>query len=230
MDFESAWLAKFARSLDEVAGTRIRVEVMQGSDGLSSDSNRQDIVDWTRRAVERLETLVDEQDRKAIMTRCACQYPRSQLRGIRNEYQATKDIKAAHQLLQAQFESFLRETLHLNDELVEDIIGMEWGAAGRLEGRTIIATKIPKSGFLLEYMRETDPERKRQLYCHCPRIRDVLKTSETISSTYCYCGAGFYKGIWEEIVQSRVEVEVLESVLGGSEVCRIAIHVPLATS
>jgi predicted hydrocarbon binding protein len=43
---------------------------------------------------------------------------------------------------------------------------------------------------------------------------------------YCYCGAGFYKGIWEEILGEPVEVEVLESVLQGGDVCRIAIHLP----
>jgi predicted hydrocarbon binding protein len=44
-------------------------------------------------------------------------------------------------------------------------------------------------------------------------VRDALKIKETISPTYCYCGAGFYKGIWEEILQKPVEVKLLESVL-----------------
>ena len=72
----------------------------------------------------------------------------------------------------------------------------------------------------------TDPEKKRQVYCHCPRVRDALKTGVTISPAYCYCGAGFYKGIWEEILQAPVEVEVLKSVLKGDQVCTIAIHLP----
>jgi predicted hydrocarbon binding protein len=57
-------------------------------------------------------------------------------------------------------------------------------------------------------------------------VREVLKTSDTISPTYCYCGAGFYKGIWEEILQQPVEVEVLKSILNGDDVCTIAIHLP----
>jgi predicted hydrocarbon binding protein len=101
-----------------------------------------------------------------------------------------------------------------------------WGLAGVRAGDNIVATKIPKSGFLVEYMNETDPERKRQYYCHCPRIRDLLKSGDSLSPTYCYCGAGYYKGIWEEILQQPVEVEVLESVLQGDEVCRIAVHLP----
>ena len=43
---------------------------------------------------------------------------------------------------------------------------------------------------------------------------------------FCYCGAGFYKGIWEEIIQEEVKVEVLESVLKGDDVCKIAIYLP----
>jgi len=73
-------------------------------------------------------------------------------------------------------------------------------------------------------MNEPDPEKKRALYCHCPRIRDVLKTSQTIPPIYCYCGAGFYKGMWEEILQEPVEVELLESVLKGDDVCKVAVH------
>lgn len=129
-------------------------------------------------------------------------------------------------MLQEQFESFLRNTLGLDDALVAEIVRRGWGAAGVKQGHTIVATKIPKSGYLVQYMQETDPEKKRQYYCHCPRIRDVLKTSSTLSPTYCYCGAGFYKGIWEEILQQPVEVEVLETILKGDDVCKIAIYLP----
>jgi predicted hydrocarbon binding protein len=226
-DFERAWLAKFSGCLDEIAGEEIRKEVMKGSEELSSRSSRQDVTVWSKRAMERLEALVDKERRKTIMTGCACQYPKSDLQAMRKAYEATRDIELAHQMLQQQFESFLKNTLELSEELVAEIVSRGWGAAGVKKGNTIIATKIPKSGYLVEYMRETDPEKKRQYYCHCPRIRDVLKTSETISATYCYCGAGFYKGIWEEILQEPVEVEVLESVLKGDKVCKIAIHLPL---
>lgn len=226
-DFERAWLAKLSARLDEVAGELIRRQVMRGSEGLSSQSSRQEVIAWSRRAMERLDTLVDEQKRREIMTGCACQYPKSNLQGIREEYEATGDIDVAHRMLQEQFESFLKTTLQLSNELIEEIVSRGWGSAGVRRGNTIIATKIPKSGYLVAYVEETDPEAKRQYYCHCPRVRDVLKESERISATYCYCGAGFYKGIWEEILQRPVEVELLESVLKGDEVCRVAIHLPL---
>jgi len=75
-------------------------------------------------------------------------------------------------------------------------------------------------------MKETDPVKKRQLYCHCPRVRDALRSAVDISPTYCYCGAGFYQGIWEGILQQPVRVEVLETVLQGDEVCRVAVYLP----
>ncbi len=221
--FERTWLAKFSACLDEIAGERIRKEVMRGSEGLSSRSSRQEVIDWSRGAMERLESMVDEGKSKKTMTGCACQYPKSALQEMRRRYEATRDVDLVHQMLQEQFESFLRDTLQLSDGLIEEIVEKGWGSAGVKRGNTIIATKIPKSGYLVAYMEEKDPEVRRQYYCHCPRIREVLKTSETISPVYCYCGAGFYKGIWEEILQQPVEVEVLESVLGGGEVCRVAV-------
>ena len=225
-DFERIWLVKFSSCLDEFVGEEIRNEVMRGYGELSSRSSGSEVIDWTSGAMERLDSLVDEGGRKKVMTGCACQYPKSDLQEIREKFQATKDINLAHQMLQEQFELFLRDTLELSEELIEEVVCRRWGSAGIRRGDTIIATKIPKSGNLVEYMKETDPERKRRYYCHCPRVREILNTSRTISATYCYCGAGFYKGIWEEILQKPVEVEVLESVLKGDEVCKIAIYLP----
>jgi hypothetical protein len=225
-DFERAWLSKLSCCLDEVTGQEVRRDVMAGSEGLSDRSDRQDVIDWSVRAMDRLDSLVDEEARRRIMTGCACRYPASELEAIRRRYQETGDVGAAHQMLQVRFEDFLRDGLHLDDELVEDVVARGWGAAGVRTGRKIIATKIPKSGYLVEYLSETDPKRRRQLYCHCPRVRDVLHTPDSLSPTYCYCGAGYYQGIWEGILQQPVEVELLASVLKGDDVCTVAIRLP----
>jgi len=200
---------------------------MEGSEALSAESSSQEIIAWTKRAMERLESLVtDEGARRQIMTGCACRYPKSALREVKKAYQKTRDIGLVHRMLQEQFESFLTGILGLDDELKDKIVERGWGLAGIKKEQTIIATKIPKSGNLVAYMQETDPEKKRQEYCHCPRVRDAAKVANTIPTTYCYCGAGYYKGIWEEILQQPVDVEVLKRVLEGDEVCRIAIHLP----
>jgi len=229
-DFERAWLAKFARGLGEVVGEGRCAEVMDGSEVLSSESTRAEVIRWTENALCKLDHLVDEAGRRAILAGCGCQYPASELGPVREAYQASAgDTVLAHRMLQDKFESFLVDSLGLEGDVVAQIVQRGWGLAGFLEGDTIIATKMPKSGNLVAYLRETDPRRKRQLYCHCPRIREVLECGDrqwayAAAETYCYCGAGFYQGIWEEILQTPVEVEVLESVLKGDVACRFAIH------
>ncbi|MFX1598252.1 MAG: hypothetical protein ACFFC5_04230 [Promethearchaeota archaeon] len=225
-DFEKIWLSKFSKCLGRVVGEEIRREIMEGGENLSQETSREEVINWTKRAMKKLDNLVDRKKRIDIMSSCACQYPKSDLQVIRKKYEETKDLDLVHQMLQEQFESFLKEVLRLDSKLVKEIVKRGWGSAGVKKGDTIIATKIPKSGFLVEYMNEKDPEKKRQYYCHCPRIRDILKTSQRISPTYCYCGAGFYKRIWEEILQKPVEVEVLETVLKGDNLCKIAIYLP----
>ena len=159
---------------------------MEGSQHLSDPSSREDVIQWSREAMEKLDQLLDEKASKEIMTQCACQYSKEALRPMRSAFEETGDIRVPHRMLQEQFESFLHDTLKLEANIIEDIVERGWGAAGIIKDNKIIATKIPKSGYLLEYLNEPDADKRRQLYCHCPRIRDVLKAGETISTTYCY--------------------------------------------
>ncbi|MCK5734001.1 MAG: hypothetical protein KAI38_07430, partial [Candidatus Latescibacteria bacterium] len=133
-DFERAWLSKFSACLDEVAGEQLKNEVMEGSEGLTSRSSRQEVIHWSRRAMERLDAQVKEEKRKAILTGCACQYPKSDLQAMRKAYEATGDAALAHRMLREQFEAFLKDTLALDAELVEEIVRRGWGAAGVMKG------------------------------------------------------------------------------------------------
>jgi hypothetical protein len=224
-DFEQAWRSKFARCIEAVAGEDVRSKVVHDKE-LTPTGGQQGVIEWTRQAMRRLDALVGENQQKIIMTGCACQYPKANLQAAREAHVATGDVDVPHQMLQAQFVTFLRDTLALDEQMVQESVHRGWGLAGIREGNTIIATKIPKSGHLIQYLEEPDPEKRRRVYCHCPRIRTILETSGTLSEIYCYCGAGFYKSIWEEILQDSVDVELLESVLQGDDVCRIAIHLP----
>ena len=225
-DFERVWLSKFADGLTRIAGEDACRYVMQGSASLSMQSDRRAVIAWSQQAMLRLEERADDRQRREVLTGCACQYPKEDLRDIRACYARTGDADLAHRMLQARFETFLREGLELDATMVDEVVRRGWGLAGIKEGNRITATKIPKSGNLVAYLREQDAERKQQLYCHCPRIREVLQSSETLSATYCYCGAGYYQGIWQEIVQQPVEVEVSASVLRGDPVCTIVVHLP----
>ncbi len=223
LDFEKSWLVKFAASLDRSVSATVKKEILEDGEKLSAHSDRQEIFAWTKRAMAQLDRLVDKAKRVEVMTACACQYPKPELDEIRKTYEAKKDIHLVHKMLQDKFESFLRHSLTLDDKLTADIIKRGWGLAGTIKHNKIIATKIPKSEYLVQYFKEKDPVKKRTIYCHCPRIRDSIMAQINISPTYCYCGAGFYKGFWEYILQRQVKVEVLKSVLKDDDVCQFAI-------
>lgn len=225
IDFEKTWLGKFGACIERETNAEIREKVMEGSDSLSDDTERKKIAEWSKNAMNRLEGIVEVEKCRDIMTGCSCQYPTADLQDARKRYEETGDIDQVIDMLQDRFVTFLSEGLKLKTGVIRDIIGRGWGLAGRRDGNRIIATKIPKSAHIEEYLEETDQVKKRAIYCHCPRIRDSLESGMVISPTYCYCGAGYYKGIWEEILQRPVRVELLKSVLRGDDACSVAIHI-----
>ena len=212
-EFEKQWLAKFGACIERHAGpgTRDIIFTLQETG-----------IPWTIAAMERLREHVDESTAREIMIGCACQHPKGQLLEAKHAY-AGGGLEAAHAVLQKQFEIFLREELKLGGRLINEIFSRNWGLAGVIVDGKVLVTKIPKSANLLPYLNEPDPEKRRLLYCHCPRVRDIIGTGQELDPVYCYCGAGFYKGIWEEITGQPVTVEVIKSVIKGDEVCSFLI-------
>lgn len=225
-EFDHRWRQKFEEQIEVKAGAEALGKLHRLIEADNSGCGEGEVVAWTRSAVSRLEEALDARTCRDIMTGCACHYPSHQLEPLQLLYQHTGDITQVHVALQRQFEDFLRETLQLDEDAIADIVGRGWGAAGILDGDRIIATKIPKSGYLKKYLSEADADVRRLSYCHCPRVRHAVEAGELLPMTYCYCGAGFYKHMWETILQDEVRVEVLESVLSGGEVCKILIRLP----
>lgn len=58
--------------------------------------------------------------------------------------------------------------------------------------------------------------------CYCG---SVSRTKEKIPLTYCYCGAGWYKRLFEEVLSRPVKVEVLSSIANGAEKCELKIYI-----
>jgi hypothetical protein len=167
----------------------------------------------------------DPDTAKSIFTCLACQYPKQNLTEISKTYRETGDFDNAHSMLQTQFIDTIRKHLGLSEEEIRKVENWGWGVAGRREGNRVIATKMPYDW--VGYWGDENPERRRFHYCHCPRVRDVRKKGgEPISETYCLCGGGFYKSIWEHILDKPVTVEVLQTVMQGNPVCQFAIHLP----
>jgi hypothetical protein len=227
-DFEELWQEKLARAVEKAAGPETRERVMAGGEVLSQDSPAEEKIRWTCAALSRLADSRGIKERQVILAECACRYSVEDLGDVKAAFRESGDVDQAILMLQEKFEGFLRESLGLEESLISTINSHGWGLAGILDAKQkrIIATKIPKGGYIRDYFNENDPEVKRRLYCHCPRVREGVGKEPQLQEEYCYCGAGFYKSIWEEILGEPVQVEMLESVMRGDEVCKVAIYLP----
>lgn len=213
--FERIWQERLKENFREKGNDRVR-ELLHDTDlcepGFSSG------------LLKELKAETGDKAAAEAMMAVSCEYPQAELDEIKDEYEKTKDIKLAHAMLQKKFDYFLKEVMLLDQKLIEEIQKRKWGLAGKLEGNTITVAKIPKSSFIYEYFAEKDPEKRRNLYCHCPRIRDFIG-KEDIDPVYCYCGAGFYKKIWEYITGKQTSIKMSKSVLKGDDHCQFVIDI-----
>ncbi len=226
-DFDKYWIGKLAKGIAEEVGDKIVKKVLKRSENISQKSHRDDVFKWSDSSIRKLESLTNDEETKKILLSCACHQSPEALQPYRDLYFETENIDLMIQKMQEDFEIFIKDALKLDDKYVQEIIDRRMGFAGIRDGNKIIATKIPKSAFIKEWFEETDSTKKRALFCHCPRIRDVLIDKEKIlPKSYCYCGGGYYQNIWETILQKSVDIEILETVMHGDEVCKYAIHLP----
>lgn len=130
----------------------------------------------------------------------------------------------------AELETIQREgRLYFNQEITDEVIAYvrrepEIGQGVRV-GNIIYETKIPYQ--TKEYLAETDEEKKRYYFCHCPWVKESLKVGRSsISPMFCNCSAAFHKRSWEVIFGQTLQADVLETVLKGDLRCRFAIHLP----
>ena len=216
-DFENQWLNKLQKGL-----IGIGKEIFFPK--LVNKKESQDTIEWSSILMKKLGSTLDDDQIADVMCSCACLAPRSSLEACKLEFAKSGDLHKTHKLLQQTFEKMIKQYKDLNEEQMDFLRENGWGMAGKLEGDTITATKIPKD--FHEYFKAMESNQKKYHYCHCPRIRDIFLTgSESkISYEYCYCGAGFYKDLWEYILSKPVKVEILKSLMKGDDVCTIRIH------
>lgn len=216
-DFEKQWLNKLQKGLIKVGREDLFLELIKKKES-------HDTIDWSSILMKKFNNTLNDDQIADVMCSCACLAPRTTLEACKLEFAQSGELHKTHKLLQQTFEKMIRQYKDLNEEQMEFLRKNGWGMAGKLEGNTIIATKIPKDFY--EYFKASGSKQKKFHYCHCPRIRDVfLKGSEKkISPEYCYCGAGFYKDLWEYILSKPVKVEILKSLMKGDDICTICIH------
>ncbi|MCP4647768.1 MAG: hypothetical protein GY852_08585, partial [bacterium] len=160
--------------LEELKGERFRDEVMKGSAELSSSTAPGNVISWTADMMVKLKTELSGDELHDVVTGCACHYPAAKLVPIRDAFRKNGSLTEAIDLLKKQFVESLQDGMLMESEIVDELLRRNMGVAGTLEGNCIIATKIPKSGLLRKWLKEKDPEERRKIYCHCPRVNQAV--------------------------------------------------------
>jgi effector-binding domain-containing protein len=201
------WLARFEESLGSFAGDDVKRDVLEGSDNLSPSSDTEDKIAWVKGAMERLDAAVPDADtRREIVCRCAHIYPAEQIQKLKSKYEELGGLEP--------FMAWLKE-----DPGYE---GAPYYRDPKRGDDVIFIDKAPQEA--AKHKEATDPVARRAAACHCPIIKAAILAGERISPTFCHCGTGWFKPLWEAILERPVRITCEESVLQGHDRCKFAIH------
>jgi hypothetical protein len=189
----------------------------------------------TQHLMEKLEMIVDPKTCKKSLVDVAHGLSREYYdEGQREEFLAARNLdeylEQRRNAFIAQLEKHRDEkTPFFNQEITDEVVQWIRDNPGigteRREGEYLIHTKIP---FLAkDYLAETDGRMRRYYACHCGWAREAIRTGkDEVSSTFCYCSAGFTVRPWEIAFDRPLEVEMLESALKGNTRCTFRIPIP----
>jgi predicted hydrocarbon binding protein len=59
--------------------------------------------------------------------------------------------------------------------------------------------------------------------CFCGQVKQTETPFPTL--TYCQCSTGWYKRLFETVLNKEVRVEVLQSIISGEKSCEFVIHI-----
>ena len=201
------WLERFRGSLSQFAGDDVGSRVLSGSEGLTPASDTDEKITWVKGAMERLDSAVPDPDtRREIVCRCAHIYPAAQVEKLKARYEELGGLDAFMAWLEGD-PGYEGAPYYRDPERGDGVIFID---------------KVPQER--QKHDESTDSVVKRASACHCPIIKAAILRGEEISPTFCNCGAGWFRPLWEALLGHPVKVTCEESVLQGHDRCKFAIY------
>ncbi len=199
------WDRLLAEGAEKVLGAEARRMLMQGIEAITPESSFDDYTTWIQGAMDRLDTLTDDAELKCrVVSHCAHVFPPERVDHLRTIY------------MRGEFDNILRE-MYADDFWYEKPVR---------RGNVIYMRKNPYNPE--GYQAATTPAQRRKAYCHCPFVHPYLdEVPARLSPTFCYCGAGWYRRLWEGILGQPVKIEHVETLLRGHDQCTLTITLPL---
>lgn len=199
------WDKLLAEGAERELGVDSRRELMRGIEAITPESSFEEYTNWIRGAMQRLDAMPVSEDQKCrVVSHCAHVFPQERIDHLRAIYQ------------QGGVDDVLREMY--NDDF--------WYEKPVRKGAVIHMRKNP---FNPEgYEKAVTPAERRKAYCHCPFVHPFLdEIPSAMPLTFCYCGAGWYRRLWEGILGQPVVIEHVETLLKGNDQCTMTITLPL---
>jgi effector-binding domain-containing protein len=200
------WDRLLAEGVERTLGTAAREQVMAGIEQITPESTLQTYTEWIRGAMDRLDALADDPIEKyRIVSCCAHVFPAERIAHLRAIYQRRQNV---------------------DDVLREMYTDPAWYENPIRRGNVIYMRKIPYDPE--GYENATTPAERRKAYCHCGFVRPYLdEISSRLSPTFCWCGSGWYKRLWEDILGQPIQIDHLETLIKGHDQCTLRITLPL---
>lgn len=199
------WDRLLAAGLEKLLGADARQQLMQGIESITPESSSADYTSWIQQAIARLDALTRDNEKKCLLVSCCAHvFPQERIDHLRTIYE------------QGAFDDILRE-MYADDFWYEKPVR---------RGNVLYMRKNP---FDPEgYANAVSPAERRKAYCHCSFVHPYLdKIPSKLSPTFCYCGAGWYRQLWEGILDQPVKIEQVETLLKGNDQCTFTITLPL---
>jgi hypothetical protein len=219
--------------LKDRIGSRGRDDIFCGIDLPSIGSSHKGWPKVTKEIMDRLESKLDESTWKGALLAGPHTAPDEYYLPEKRRYEGSGGLDKFLSARADEFLALLKQcrdegTLFFNQEIDDEALSYvksnrEIGGGVR-KGDIIYETKIPY--MVREYLREEDPRMRRYYACHCPWVREAIRSGLQVSPNFCYCSAAYHKKPWDVIFDEPVDVEVVSSVLKGDETCRFAIKIP----
>jgi effector-binding domain-containing protein len=200
------WDRLLAQGVEGTLGVAAREQVMAGIEEITPDSSLEAYTEWICGAMDRLDGLTDDPVKKyQVMSSCAHVFPSERIAHLRATYQQRQDV-----------DDVLRQ-------MYED---PAWYEDPVRKGNVIHVTKVPYDPE--GYKDGATRAERRRAYCHCGFVRHYLdEVPSKLSPTFCWCGSGWYKRLWEGILGLPIQIDQVETLIRGADQCTLTITLPL---
>jgi effector-binding domain-containing protein len=203
------WNRLLVENMNRVLGTEQQEIILEGLQAIEIETPLEEKFEWLMGVLNKLEHHATEFQQYDIFSGCAHFFPEEMIKELRIVFLNVR--KDSDTIIKA-----VDKTL----EYMKSHKG--WGSIPIRKENVLYTTKNPSNPQAFAEAK-TALERMKA-YCFCPIIRPFL--DKDVPATYCNCGAGWPKQLWEGVFEQPLKIEIVKSLTKGDSECQFAIHIP----